>query len=131
MATDHAPHSSEEKDCNFSEASFGTIGLETALSLGLKLVNEGKIDIFSLIEKLTSNPARIFSFKDRGNILENYLADIIVVDPDLKWKFSQEDIESKSKNSPFLNMELKGRARTVVSKGRVLVDDFKLIGDCL
>ncbi|MDP8253180.1 MAG: dihydroorotase [Candidatus Kaelpia aquatica] len=131
IATDHAPHSSEEKDCNFSEASFGTIGLETALSLGLKLVDEGNIDIFSLIEKFTSNPANIVCFKDRGNILKNYLADIIIVDPDLKWKFSSEEVGSRSRNTPFLNMELKGRVRTVVSKGKVLVDDFKLIGGCL
>ena len=128
IATDHAPHSSEEKDCNFSEASFGIIGLESALSLGLKLVDEGRIDAVSLIEKFTLSPAKIGSFEDRGSIVEDYLADIIVVDPKVKWKFSLKDIESKSKNSPFLGMDLKGRVKAVVSKGRVLVNDFKLNG---
>jgi dihydroorotase len=128
IATDHAPHSDQEKDCDFSEASFGIIGLESALSLGLKLVEEGILDIFSLLEKFTINPAKIGSFKDRGSLTEGYLADIISLDPDINWSFSLEDIRSKSKNTPFLGMDLKGKVKTVISKGKLLVDNFELIG---
>jgi dihydroorotase len=128
IATDHAPHSDQEKDCDFSEASFGIIGLESALSLSLKLVEEGILDIFSLLEKFTINPAKIGSFKDRGSLTEGYLADIISLDPDINWRFSLKDIRSKSKNTPFLGMDLKGKVKTVISKGKLLVDNFELIG---
>ncbi|MDD5614330.1 MAG: dihydroorotase [Candidatus Omnitrophica bacterium] len=126
IATDHAPHSKEEKDCEFQEPSFGMIGFERALAGVLKIAKENKIDIFTVIEKMSLNPARILSLKNKALLKEGYDADIIIVDFDTEWAFNEDSVVSKSKNSPFIGKSFKGRVKTAVSKGSLLLNNFKI-----
>lgn len=119
IATDHAPHASEEKNREIDHAPFGIIGLETALSLSLSLVEEGILTLPELIGKMTEQPARILG-KKIGRLGIGDIADVTIIDPDAEWRVSESDIKSKSKNSPFLGWNMKGRARTVIVAGRVI-----------
>lgn len=126
ISTDHAPHSPEEKDCEFANAEFGMIGLETAFAIGWKLVREESLDPLRLIASLSLNPATILGLKDRGQIREGMRADVVVFDPDLKWKYTRDEIASKSKNTPFLDWEFTGKIRDVICGGKLVMEDFKL-----
>jgi dihydroorotase len=126
ISTDHAPHSPEEKDCEFANAEFGMIGLETAFVIGWKLVREENLDPLRLIASLSLNPATILGLKDRGEIKEGMRADLVVFDPDVRWRYTRDEIVSKSKNTPFLNWEFTGKIRDVISGGRLVMENFKL-----
>ncbi len=117
IATDHAPHSELEKVCEFEKAAFGLIGLETALPLALRLVERGVIDLSRLVTLLSVNPARILKVPG-GTLKLGSPADVTVFDPEERWVLSPEDIHSKSKNSPFLGWELRGRAKLTIVGGR-------------
>jgi dihydroorotase len=118
IATDHAPHTDNEKDVEFDYAPFGIIGLETALSLSImELVETGVLSLGALIAKMSANPARILGIK-RGTLKPGSPADIAVIDPKKEYTYTKDSIESKSKNSPFINWILKGRAETVFVGGR-------------
>jgi dihydroorotase len=119
IATDHAPHHSDEKDLEFNLAMNGIIGLETSLPLSLKLVDEKVLDVKELIEKMSCNPAKILGI-DRGTLRAGAVADIAVFDPDFVWTYSEEKIFSKSKNSPFLGKEMKGQAVYTIVGGKVV-----------
>jgi len=117
IATDHAPHSVEDKAKAFAEAPSGIIGLETALSLGImNLVKPGYLSLSGLIEKMSVNPARLYNLEE-ANIKEDASADIIVFDPDKKWLYNKTF--SKSSNSPWLNQELTGKVLMTVCAGVV------------
>ena len=119
IATDHAPHASEEKEQELDCAPFGIIGLETALPLSLKLVETGVLSLSEVIYKLTAGPAKIIG-KKIGQLGIGDCADITVIDPDIEWTVKTSDIKSLSKNSPFIGWTMKGRASTVIVAGKVV-----------
>ncbi len=118
IATDHAPHHSDEKDLEFNLALNGIIGLETSLPFCLKLVEEKTLDIKALVEKMSYNPAKILGI-DRGTLQVGAAADITIIDPGAEWTYSQEKISSKSKNSPFIGMKMKGQAVFTIVGGKI------------
>ncbi len=118
VATDHAPHSILEKDIEFDRAANGIIGLETALPLALELHRKGHIDANRLVELLSSNPARILGVKG-GSLGIGEAADITVIDPEQRFVFQEQDILSKSKNSPFIGSALQGKAVLTLCGGRI------------
>ena len=118
IATDHAPHTAEEKAGEFVKAPSGMIGLETAFALGMtNLVKTGHISIKRLIELMSVNPARLYGL-NAGSLSVGAPADIVIFNPDTSWKFTEEDIHSRSKNSPFIGMTLQGKVRYTISAGR-------------
>jgi dihydroorotase len=119
IATDHAPHHLDEKDIEFNLALNGIIGLETSLPLSLELVREGTIDIGTLIEKMSANPAGILGI-GRGTLRQGAPADITVIDPDREWTVTAEGLASKSKNSPWLGTTMKGCAAVTIVGGKVV-----------
>jgi len=121
IATDHAPHSSLEKDVEFDKASPGMIGLETALSLTLQLVDEGVISLPEAVRKLSTGPARILGVNG-GRIEKGRRADLTVVDPELEYVLEKDKIVSKSKNTPLLGKRLRGKALLTMVGGRIVWD---------
>lgn len=125
IVTDHAPHTVEEKESGFEMAPFGIIGFETALPLSLNLLKYG-MEMKQILYKLTVAPAKILNIK-RGRIEEGQRADITVFDPDFEWIYKEEDIKSKSKNTPFLNWKLKGKVLLTISCGKIVFKEKNLI----
>lgn len=118
IATDHAPHSSIEKDVEFEYAACGMIGLETALGLSLKLVHDGILTMAQLIEKMSLHPARILRIP-RGTLKEGVDGDVTVIDPDLFWKVRVDSFRSRSRNSPFHGWPLRGKAVMTIVGGEI------------
>jgi dihydroorotase len=119
IATDHAPHSPLEKELEFDKAAFGMIGLETALPLTLKLVRDGVLGLAEAIRKLSYNAASILDIPG-GRLSEGDRADLALIDPEYEYVLREEDILSKSKNSPFIGKTLKGRNELTMIGGRVV-----------
>ena len=118
IATDHAPHTLEDKETTFNDAEFGMIGLESCFGVVNKvLVKENGMSLKSLIEKLTVNPRKVMNI-DRDLFEVGKKAQITIIDPNEKWTFSNQDIYSKSSNSPFLGHEIVGKVKHVVSKNK-------------
>lgn len=121
IATDHAPHSREEKARPITEAPSGIIGLETALALGITyLVDTGQLSLMSLLEKMTINPARMYHL-NAGCLAEGAPADLVLFDP--QESFTVDGFVSKSENSPFLGWRLKGKVKGTVCGGEVLYEE--------
>lgn len=118
IATDHAPHAAQEKEREIDHAPFGIIGLETALSLSLILVDEGVLTLPEMIRKLTQNPADIIRRKI-GRLAIGGVADLTIIDPAAEWTVTGT-FKSKSQNSPFIGWKMKGRAAAVVVAGKVI-----------
>ncbi|MEJ2730332.1 MAG: dihydroorotase [Deltaproteobacteria bacterium] len=121
IASDHAPHSSREKAVEFNAAANGIIGLETSVSLGLKLVQEGVISLTELISMMSANPARILGL-DRG-LRPGREADITIIDPDVNYVVDVNKFRSMSKNCPFDGWSLKGRPVLTVVGGRIVFEE--------
>jgi dihydroorotase len=121
VATDHAPHSSLEKDCEFAEASPGMIGLELVVPLLLQRVREGKFSLARLITALTSAPSRIVGL-DAPRIRVGVAAEVCLVDPERVWKVEPGRLRSKSKNTPFLGKDVRGAVLMTLASGRVVHD---------
>jgi len=120
IASDHAPHTENEKDIEFERAAFGVIGLETELALGItELVGKGILDWSGLVKVMSANPARILGL-DKGSLGLERDADVIIVSPDEQWQLKKEEIVSKSKNSPFIGKRLKGRVEYTICGGKVV-----------
>jgi dihydroorotase len=120
IATDHAPHTEDEKDTDFDSAPFGIIGLETALSVAImELVDKKALSWTGLIEKMSLNPARILSL-NKGTLSVDSPADIVIIDPARTWQVKRETLESKSKNTPFLGKTLKGAVVATITCGNVV-----------
>ncbi len=109
IATDHAPHSCLEKECEFELAANGIIGLESALPLSLALVADGLLSPLRLVELMAFNPAKILGLP-AGTLQPGSAADLTIIKPDQPFIFSEADICSKSRNTPFLGCEFPGRA---------------------
>lgn len=121
IATDHAPHATQEKQQEFTEAPFGIVGLETAFSLTLALVEEGVLTIESAVEKLATAPAKAFSL-DAGTLAVGAPADVTMVDPHAQWEVDPSRFRSKSRNTPFAGWKVKGRVTTTIVSGRVVFE---------
>lgn len=121
IATDHAPHSCIEKDVEFDRAANGIIGLETSLSLGLKLVHDGWITLERLVETMSKNPARILGIKN--GITVGFPADMTVIDMDLPYTVDSSRFKSLSRNTPFDGWNLKGKAVLTMVAGKVVYRD--------
>lgn len=119
IATDHAPHSPLEKELEFDKAAFGMIGLETALPLTLKLVRDGVLGLAEAIKKLSYNAASILGISG-GRLFEGDRADLALIDPEYEYVLREEDILSRSKNSPFIGKTLKGRNELTMIGGKVV-----------
>jgi len=127
LATDHAPHTKEEKAQPFESAPFGIIGLESALSIYIQtLVKPGIINWPRLIEMLTTNPAKLCNL-DRPHLGDSTLgqlatglpADITIIDPHLQWTLSPDTLAGKSTNTPFLGQSMTGRAVCTIVNGTI------------
>ncbi len=118
IASDHAPHSMEEKDCEFDLAPPGMIGLETTLGLiKTHVIDKGYLSWADVIRKMTVNPAKILNLPG-GRLQEGVAADITIIDPDKKWTVREKDIRSLSKNTPFIGWKLTGRAHMTLLGGK-------------
>jgi dihydroorotase len=120
IASDHAPHTENEKDIEFERAEFGTMGLETELAAAITgLVDTGLLDWSDLVKKMALNPARILGI-DKGILGVGANADIIIVDPHKEWVVEKSKIFSKSKNSAFLSRKLKGVVEYTIFNGKIV-----------
>ncbi|MBI5025324.1 MAG: dihydroorotase [Nitrospirae bacterium] len=118
IATDHAPHHIDDKFREFDTAPFGISGLETALSLSLKLVEEGILDLKQFIMKISLNPSKIIGIKS-GTLREGADADIVIVDINREFTVDPEKFASMGKNTPFEGWVLKGMAVMTICKGKI------------
>ncbi|TKD00829.1 dihydroorotase [Polyangium fumosum] len=121
VATDHAPHSSLEKDCEFAEASPGMIGLELVVPLLLARVREGALPLARLIDALTAAPARIVGLA-APTLRAGALAELCLVNADKRWTVDPARLRSKSKNTPFLGKAVTGSVELTMAAGRVVHD---------
>lgn len=128
IASDHAPHGKHEKEIVFERAAFGIIGLETSLAVSVaSLVETKKISWMGLIELMSVNPAKILGLKGKGRISPGDDADITIIDPDRDWVYTKESIKSKSKNSPFIDWQFRGKVTDVIVGGRLVLRDGEFV----
>lgn len=121
IATDHAPHTPEEKSVEFSKAPSGIIGLETALSLTItELVRKNRLSLSQALSKLTSNPSTLYKL-NKGDISEGKIADICIFNPDESYVVDK--FYSKSSNSPFIGQKLFGKVKYTICSGKVVYSD--------
>lgn len=120
IVTDHAPHTKEDKEVDFEQAPFGIIGLETSVALTIsELVKPGVISWNEMVERMSSAPARIMGMEGKGVIEEGADGDITLIDPERQWVFSEKEIASKSRNTPFLGRELTGKVVATICGGKL------------
>ena len=120
IVTDHSPHAPEEKDREYIYAPSGFPGLETSVGvLFTELYHKGKIDLKTLISKMTAEPARIFGL-NAGTLSIDAPADITVIDPELVWTVDAKNFYTKGSHSPFIGRELKGRAVATIVGGNLM-----------
>ncbi len=120
IASDHAPHTENEKDIEFERAAFGVIGLETELAVSItELLHSGILDWTALVKKLATNPAKILGI-DKGTLGVGCDADIAVVSPHKEWLVEKKDIVSKSRNCAFIGRKLKGVVEYTICQGKIV-----------
>ena len=120
IATDHAPHTKEEKEKSITEAPSGITGLETALALGItKLVDEGYLTMKQLLAKMSTNPAAMYHL-NAGYLAEGGPADIVLIDAEAQ--ITVGDYASKASNTPFTGWQLKGAVQKTICAGKVVYD---------
>ena len=121
IATDHAPHSREEKERSITAAPSGIIGLESSLALGITtLLRPGDLSLMQLLEKMTVNPARLYHLPS-GELKEGRAADIVLFDPEERW--TPTEYASLSANSPFTGRELFGKVKFTICRGEIIYHD--------
>jgi dihydroorotase len=118
IATDHAPHHFDEKNCEFDRAAFGISGLETALSLGLRLVDDKTIDLKQLVTIMSVTPSKIIGI-NKGTLSEGSDADIAIVDLDKSYTVDSDKFLSKGKNTAYNGMKMNGAVVKTISMGKV------------
>ncbi len=119
IATDHAPHTYEDKNTTMNKAPFGIVGLETAASLTYtELVEQGYLTPMQMAEKMSCNPARIIGI-DKGDIRPGKAADIVIFDPEKEYVIDKNQFVSKGKNTPFHGRKVKGMVRMTIVGGHI------------
>jgi dihydroorotase len=119
LASDHSPHAPEKKLRELDQAPFGIVGLETLLPISIMaLIEPGHLTWPQLIEKLTIRPAAILGI-DRGSLKPGADADVTIIDPAIEWTIDVAKFASKSRNSPFGGLKVRGRAHTVIVGGEI------------
>lgn len=117
IATDHAPHHCEEKNCDYAKAANGIVGLETSVALTItELVEQGHLTPLGMIEKMSYNPAKMLGI-DKGNIEVGKVADITIIDPQKEYVIDSSTFVSKSKNTPFNGRKVKGQVLYTLVNG--------------
>jgi dihydroorotase len=119
IATDHAPHAPSEKEAPFAQAPNGIIGAQTALPLALDLWRNGTMSLAAVIARLTSGPAGVLGLPC-GTLTEGAVADVTLIDPDARWTLDADSNLSKSRNSPWWGVPLRGRAEATIVGGKVV-----------
>lgn len=121
VATDHAPHAAESKDCEWQEASFGMIGLETALPIiNLTMVQSGLLTWEQVADRISTAPAAIGRYENHGlPIAVGERANITVIDPTRTWRVDRDLVSSRSRNTPFHGLELPGVILATIFNGRI------------
>ncbi|MCC7202537.1 MAG: dihydroorotase [Nitrospirae bacterium] len=119
IATDHAPHSQEEKEREFDYAPFGIVGFETALPVVLRLVEEGVLTIRDVILKMSLNPSRILRI-NKGGIGIGADADVTLINPNTTWVLEAANLRSKSRNTPFDGWKMRGKVSYTIVGGKVV-----------
>ena len=129
VATDHAPHPSEDKDCEFQAGAFGMVGLETALSVVVKTMIETKLMTWpDLIDRMSVAPARIAGYANQGNeIAVGKSANLILIDVEKNWRVDRDKLKSKSKNTPFNGMELPSVITDVFHNGEHVLQKSQVV----
>ncbi len=129
VATDHAPHPTEDKDCEWHSAAFGMVGLETALSVVVKTMIESKLMSWSdLVNRMSIKPAQIAGYQQQGQqIAANQPANLILIDPSATWQVNPKSLRSKSKNTPFGGMQLPTTVIDVFYNGKQVVANRELV----
>ena len=123
IATDHAPHSAEEKARPLTRAPSGMIGLETSLAVTLtELYHTRKMELPAIIRRMTTNPADILHLP-KGRMSLGVDADLTIFDPDEEWTVDPEQFASKARNTPFAGRRLKGKVKYTIVQGRVIYQD--------
>jgi dihydroorotase len=122
IATDHAPHTSIQKLVEYEQAAPGMIGLETALAVVLKLVNEGVLPLDHAMDRLTRGPARIFGLPG-GELREGAAADVTCIDLKKTWTVSPDEFRSRSRNTPFAGWKMTGKAVLTIVSGKIIHDE--------
>ena len=123
IATDHAPHSAEEKSRPLTRAPSGMIGLETSLAITLtQLYHTGKMELPAIIRRMTTNPADILHLP-KGRMSLGVDADLTIFDPDEEWVIDPERFASKARNTPFAGQKVKGRVKYTIVNGKVIYQD--------
>jgi dihydroorotase len=122
IATDHAPHHRDEKEIEFECAANGVVGLETALTLALRLVAEGVADLPTIVARMTVGPARVLGLP-AGTLAAGAAADLTLVDPARRWRVEARSFRSKGRNTPFEGWDVSGRAVAVLVGGRLVHEE--------
>ena len=122
IATDHAPHTDLEKDCEFEEASVGINGLESAIGSMFQLVRDGVFKPLRFVETLSTAPARLMPDYEGGSLREGRRADVTLLDPEAQWILDKEALRSKSHNTPLLDRELMGRPVMTIVGGKIVYE---------
>jgi len=121
IATDHAPHAVQEKQLEFDSAPFGIVGFETALPLTLQLVHDDVLSLEQALDKLTRAPAQLFHLPV-GSLSPGSFADVVIFAPEEEWVVDPEQFQSKSRNTPFGGMSVKGKVKMTLVDGRLVYD---------
>jgi len=129
VATDHAPHPAEDKDCEWQAAAFGMVGLETAFSVVVKTMIDSKLMSWTdLVDRMSIKPAQIAGYKQQGQtIAENSPANLILVDTAGSWQVERKNLKSKSKNTPFEGMNLPGLISDVIYNGKLVLSNGSIV----
>lgn len=123
IATDHAPHSEEEKQRSFTAAPFGIVGLETAVPLTItELVEKKYLTPMQMAEKMSYNPAKILGL-DKGSLAEGKAADVVIIDPNEEYVIDKSKFASKGRNTPFHGKTVKGRVKATICDGKIVYKD--------
>ena len=125
VATDHAPHPAEDKDCEWQAAAFGMVGLETAFSVVVKTMIESKLMSWAdLVDRMSIKPAQIAGYRQQGQVIaENSQANLILVDATGSWQVERNNLKSKSKNTPFDGMNLPAVISDVIYNGKLVLSN--------
>lgn len=126
IATDHAPHELESKDCEYEMADFGISGLETAIPVVMSLVKENKLDLNKMVSLFTTNPAQIIGI-DKGTLEVGGVADITIIDPELEKVVDPNGFYSKGKNTPYKGQKFTGWPIMTIVNGEIVAKEGKIV----